>query len=60
MPNNKKIKGKHRQPKTTNLFVPPAAPKQPVPKKYGWTTRASTSTATTPTPSARRSPRRKS
>ena len=33
--NNKKIKGKHRQPKTTNLFVPPAAPKQPVPKKYG-------------------------
>ena len=35
MPNNKKLKGKHRQPKTTNLFVPPAAPKQPVPKKYG-------------------------
>ena len=35
MVNNKKIKGKHRQPKTTNLFVPPAAPKQPVPKKYG-------------------------
>ena len=35
MVNNKKNKGKHRQPKTTNLFVPPAAPKQPVPKKYG-------------------------
>ena len=35
MPNNKKLKGKHRQQKTTNLFVPPAAPKQPVPKKYG-------------------------
>ena len=33
--NKKKLKGKHRQPKTTNLFVPPAAPKQPVPKKYG-------------------------
>ena len=35
MVSNKKLKGKHRQPKTTNLFVPPAAPKQPVPKKYG-------------------------
>ena len=35
MVNNKKLKGKHRQQKTTNLFVPPAAPKQPVPKKYG-------------------------